>query len=50
MVVYDREPPKKEDPDDCDEEAINAATKKAREWDEFKDDNPAGWGNRHGKG
>ncbi|CAG8529623.1 9546_t:CDS:2 [Acaulospora colombiana] len=36
--------------DDNDESAIDAETYKAREWDEFKDSNPRGWGNRMGKG
>ncbi|CAG0915028.1 unnamed protein product [Notodromas monacha] len=27
-----------------------AALEKSRNWDEFKDDNPRGWGNRHNKG
>ena len=40
----------KEEPCDEDEEAMDAATIKARRWDEFKDDNPRGWGNRHNKG
>ncbi|KAJ3306625.1 hypothetical protein HDV03_004765 [Kappamyces sp. JEL0829] len=44
------EPPKKQDPDDQDHEALDAATVKARDWDDFKDFNPAGWGNRHRKG
>ncbi|KAI9205261.1 TAP42-like protein [Polychytrium aggregatum] len=38
-------------PDDEDEEAtIDAATMKARAWDDFKDDNPKGWGNRMNRG
>ncbi|KAJ3151145.1 hypothetical protein HDU89_002357 [Geranomyces variabilis] len=44
------EPPEKPAPDDSDEAATDAATYKAREWDEFKDYTPAGWGNRHNKG
>ncbi|KAI8816686.1 TAP42-like protein [Fimicolochytrium jonesii] len=36
--------------DDNDEAAVDAETYKAREWDEFKDVNPTGWGNRHNKG
>jgi len=40
----------KEDPDDQDEGAIDAATYKARQWDAFKDDNPRGSGNRMNKG
>ncbi|KAJ3175747.1 hypothetical protein HDU87_005740 [Geranomyces variabilis] len=43
-------PPEKIAPDDNDEAAADAATYKAREWDEFKDYTPAGWGNRHNKG
>ena len=36
---------------DQEEEAGDAAAlEKARNWDEFKDDNPRGWGNRHNKG
>ncbi|CAG8532622.1 11153_t:CDS:2, partial [Dentiscutata erythropus] len=35
---------------DDDEKAIDEETYKAREWDEFKDSNPRGWGNRMGKG
>ncbi|KAJ3101215.1 hypothetical protein HDU97_001566 [Phlyctochytrium planicorne] len=42
--------PKKPDPDDMDEDAIDAETMKKREWDKFTDDNPRGWGNRHNKG
>lgn len=34
----------KEDRDDAD------ALRKAREWDDFKDDNPTGWGNRSTNG
>jgi len=30
--------------DDMDEAAIDAETYKAREWDDFKDANPRGWG------
>ncbi|KAF9997233.1 hypothetical protein BGZ80_006038 [Entomortierella chlamydospora] len=43
------EEPKKKEPDDNDEEAINAETIKARNWDDFKDDNPKGWGNKGGR-
>ncbi|KAJ3330297.1 hypothetical protein HDU76_006014 [Blyttiomyces sp. JEL0837] len=32
------------------DEAQDAETLKARNWDNFKDDNPRGWGNRAGKG
>ncbi|KAJ3320289.1 Nucleolar protein 6 [Boothiomyces sp. JEL0866] len=42
--------PVKEDPDDNDEEAIDQETYKKREWDNFTDFNPRGWGNRHNKG
>ncbi|KAJ2454946.1 Type 2A phosphatase-associated protein 42 [Coemansia sp. RSA 2336] len=34
--------------DDDDDEALDAETMKQREWDDFKDDNPRGWGNRGG--
>ncbi|KAF9171958.1 hypothetical protein BGX21_000738 [Mortierella sp. AD011] len=43
------EEPKKKEPDDNDEEAVNAETIKARNWDDFKDDNPKGWGNKGGR-
>ncbi|TPX67267.1 hypothetical protein SpCBS45565_g03920 [Spizellomyces sp. 'palustris'] len=36
--------------DDNDHEALDAETFKARQWDEFKDDTPRGWGNRYNKG
>jgi immunoglobulin-binding protein 1 len=36
--------------DEDDEEAADAATFKARDWDEFLDANPRGSGNRIGKG
>jgi hypothetical protein len=42
--------PEKEELDEDDEVYANQETYKAREWDEFKDFNPAGWGNRHNKG
>lgn len=42
--------PEKQVADDNDEAAIDAETYKARDWDEFKDANPRGWGNRHNKG
>ncbi|KAG0230328.1 hypothetical protein BGX31_005890 [Mortierella sp. GBA43] len=42
------EEPKKKEIDDNDEEALNAQTLKDRAWDDFKDDNPKGWGNRGG--
>jgi len=38
--------PEKKEIDDNDEHAIDEETFKAREWDEFKDNNPRGWGNR----
>ncbi|RKO93001.1 TAP42-like protein [Blyttiomyces helicus] len=44
------ERPAKYVPEDTDEDAIDAETIKARQWDEFKDDNPRGWGNRMNKG
>ncbi|KAK3840498.1 MAG: TAP42-like protein [Linnemannia elongata] len=43
------EEPKKKEADDNDEEAVNAETIKARNWDDFKDDNPKGWGNKGGR-
>ncbi|KAG0367469.1 TAP42-like protein [Gamsiella multidivaricata] len=43
------EEPKKKETDDNDEEAVNAETIKARNWDDFKDDNPKGWGNKGGR-
>ncbi|KAF9413372.1 hypothetical protein BGZ94_000754 [Podila epigama] len=43
------EEPKKKEADDNDEAAIDAETLKAREWDNFKDDNPKGWGNKGGR-
>ncbi|KAF9985514.1 hypothetical protein BGZ75_002912 [Mortierella antarctica] len=43
------EEPKKKEADDNDEEAVNAETLKARNWDDFKDDNPKGWGNKGGR-
>ncbi|KAG0261265.1 hypothetical protein BG011_001153 [Mortierella polycephala] len=43
------EEPKKKEADDNDEEAVNAETIKARDWDDFKDDNPKGWGNKGGR-
>ena len=36
--------------DDLDFDKLDLETEKQREWDEFKDFNPAGWGNRHNKG
>ncbi|KAI7849282.1 TAP42-like protein [Circinella umbellata] len=43
-------PPEKEEIDDNDYEALNAETMKNREWDEFTEANPKGWGNRGNKG
>lgn len=43
------EEPKKKEADDNDEAAVDAETLKAREWDNFKDDNPKGWGNKGGR-
>ncbi|ORX54290.1 putative TOR signaling pathway regulator [Piromyces finnis] len=42
--------PKKKIIDDNDEDALDAETLKQRKWDDFKDDNPKGWGNRMNKG
>ncbi|KAI8613764.1 TAP42-like protein [Chytriomyces sp. MP71] len=36
--------------EDKDDEQSDLETLKARVWDEFKDDNPTGWGNRMNKG
>ncbi|KAJ3270742.1 hypothetical protein HK104_004860, partial [Borealophlyctis nickersoniae] len=44
------ERPEKPQVDDTDEAAVDAETVKAREWDEFRDANPRGWGNRMNKG
>jgi hypothetical protein len=35
---------------DLDYDALDEETMKQREWDEFKDYNPAGWGNRYRRG
>ncbi|KAI9594217.1 TAP42-like protein [Syncephalis fuscata] len=35
--------------DEDNEEEVDAKTYKDREWDDFKDDNPRGWGNRKAK-
>ncbi|GJJ68196.1 immunoglobulin-binding protein 1 [Entomortierella parvispora] len=43
------EEPKKKEADDNDDAAIDAETLKARNWDDFKDDNPKGWGNKGGR-
>ncbi|KAJ3014433.1 hypothetical protein HKX48_005143 [Thoreauomyces humboldtii] len=45
----DQESGKKE-VDDQDQEGQDQETYKARAWDEFKDENPVGWGNRYNKG
>ncbi|KAG0319649.1 hypothetical protein BGZ99_004980 [Dissophora globulifera] len=42
------EEPKKKEVDDNDELGLEAETIKARNWDDFKDDNPRGMGNRGG--
>ncbi|KAL1915075.1 uncharacterized protein VTP21DRAFT_7780 [Calcarisporiella thermophila] len=42
--------PEKKEIDDNDEEAIDKETYKQRSWDDFKDNNPKGWGNRMNKG
>ncbi|KAJ1558300.1 hypothetical protein HK405_013996 [Cladochytrium tenue] len=44
------ERPKTPEVDDNDEQAVDAATLKARLFDDFKDSNPRGWGNRGNKG
>ncbi|KAI8380981.1 TAP42-like protein [Radiomyces spectabilis] len=44
------EQPPKPEIDDNDEAAIDAETMKKREWDEFVEANPRGWGNRGNKG
>jgi len=44
------EPKQKKIIDDNDEAALDAETLKQRKWDDFKDDNPKGWGNRMNKG
>ncbi|KAI1319003.1 hypothetical protein EDD11_005201 [Mortierella claussenii] len=43
------EEPKKKEVDDNDEAGLEAETLKSRNWDDFKDDNPKGWGNRGGR-
>ncbi|KAJ1736273.1 Type 2A phosphatase-associated protein 42 [Coemansia biformis] len=43
-----KEPEPKAEPSDNDHEALDAETEKQREWDDFKDANPRGWGNRGG--
>ncbi|KAJ2990723.1 hypothetical protein HDV02_004185 [Globomyces sp. JEL0801] len=42
--------PEKENDDEDDERVYDAATYKARQFDDFKDFNPRGWGNRANKG
>ncbi|KAI9030722.1 TAP42-like protein [Phycomyces nitens] len=42
--------PEKQEVDDEDEAAVDAETIKQRNWDEFKEANPKGWGNRGNKG
>ncbi|KAJ1995822.1 Type 2A phosphatase-associated protein 42 [Coemansia spiralis] len=43
-----KEPDEKPEINDNDHEALDAETMKQRDWDDFKDDNPKGWGNRGG--
>ncbi|KAJ2788012.1 Type 2A phosphatase-associated protein 42 [Coemansia interrupta] len=43
-----KEPDEKPEIDDNDHEALDADTLKKRDWDDFKDDNPRGMGNRGG--
>ncbi|KAJ2723632.1 Type 2A phosphatase-associated protein 42 [Coemansia sp. Benny D115] len=43
-----KEPDEKPEIDDNDHDALDADTLKKREWDDFKDDNPKGMGNRGG--
>jgi hypothetical protein len=45
-----REPNQKQEIDDNDEEAIEKETFRLREFDNFTDFNPRGWGNRYRKG
>ncbi|KAI8337074.1 TAP42-like protein [Chlamydoabsidia padenii] len=44
------EQPEKEEIDDNDHDALDAETMKQRDWDEFTEANPRGWGNRGNKG
>lgn len=37
------------DGDEDDEELVDQATQKDREWDDWKDNNPRGWGNKMNK-
>ncbi|KAJ1951113.1 Type 2A phosphatase-associated protein 42 [Dispira parvispora] len=53
MISGGGQVPSSEDKDvdhDGDPDAQDRETYKQREWDNFKDDNPRGWGNRKGKG
>ncbi|KAJ1725514.1 Type 2A phosphatase-associated protein 42 [Coemansia erecta] len=43
-----KEPDERPEIDDNDHEALDADTLKKRDWDDFKDDNPRGMGNRGG--
>ncbi|KAJ1933327.1 Type 2A phosphatase-associated protein 42, partial [Linderina macrospora] len=43
-----KEPDEKPEIDDNDHDALDAETMKQREWDDFKDNNPKGMGNRGG--
>ncbi|KAI8081628.1 TAP42-like protein [Halteromyces radiatus] len=49
-IIKGGEEPKKEEIDDNDYDALDAETMKQRDWDEFKEANPRGWGNRGNKG
>jgi len=42
----DAKPKEKDDDEEDDDEKV----RKARKWDDFKDNNPAGWGNRYRQG
>ncbi|KAJ2613609.1 Type 2A phosphatase-associated protein 42 [Coemansia sp. RSA 1365] len=43
-----KDPEPKAEIDDNDHNALDAEVMKQREWDDFRDDNPKGWGNRGG--
>ncbi|PIA19122.1 TAP42-like protein [Coemansia reversa NRRL 1564] len=43
-----KDPEPKAEIDDNDHDALDAEVIKQREWDDFRDDNPKGWGNRGG--
>ncbi|KAJ2782662.1 Type 2A phosphatase-associated protein 42 [Coemansia javaensis] len=43
-----KEPDPRPEISDNDHDALDAEVDKQREWDDFKDDNPRGWGNRGG--